>query len=163
MKPPRPGRHLLAAALLLTLTGCFTVIVKHAAVVGGRIEKGPADVYIDSPDSVIEVRRETNGVSPRISVKVSADSSEGLKVLSYEVLKGDGKTGRYRTVASESRSATETVDSSGQKKWSTHLELPAVLDLSGTGSVPLLLRVTAEQRDGTMKIVAAKYRELPAE
>jgi len=163
MKLPRSGRPILAATLLLSLSGCFIVMVKHTTVSHGHIEKGPADVYLKSPDSVIEVRQERSGVSPRISVKVAADSSEGLKLLSYEVLKGDDKTGTYRTVASGSKSATATVDSVGQTKWSTHLELPAVLDLSGTASVPLLLRVTAEEQNGTMQVIAAKYRELPAQ
>ena len=163
MKRPWFRRPILAATLLLSLSGCFTVIVKHTSVAHGRIEKGPAEVYIKSPDSVIEVRQETRGVSPRVSVTVSADSSEGLKELSYEVQKGDPKTGTYRIVGSGSKSATQTTDSAGQKKWSAHLEMPAVLDLSGTAKVPLLLRVTAEQQDGTLQIVAAKYRELPAE
>ena len=149
-------RPLLASMMLLFLCGCFTVIVRHTSVAHGQIENGPAEAYVKSPDSVIDVRSESSGVSPKVTVKLSADSSEGMKWLRYEVLKGD------RTVASESKSATATVDAAGAKKWSTHLEMPAVLDLAGTADAPLLLRVTAEQQDGTMQVIVAKYRELPA-
>ncbi|HET9795998.1 MAG TPA: hypothetical protein VFS34_16215 [Thermoanaerobaculia bacterium] len=148
-------RPLLASTMLLFLTGCFTVIVQHTSVAHGRIEKGPAEAYVKSPDSVIDVRSESSGVSPKVTVKVTADSSEGLKRLHYEVLKGD------RTIASESKSATETTDAAGAKKWSTHLDMPAVLDLAGTSDAPLLLRVTAEQQDGTIQVIAARYRALP--
>ncbi len=161
MRFPRSWRPIFAAMLLLLLSACFIVKVEHTTVAKGRIAAGPVQFYIDTPKTSIDVAQETSGVSPQVTILVSADSDKGLKVLTYEVSKASGKKGEYKAVASKSKPAIFEGEP-GYKKWSTHLEMPVVLDLAGTSKRPLLLRVTAEEQDGTRKVIESKYRELPA-
>jgi hypothetical protein len=161
MKIERSRRPVFPALLLLFLPACFIVKVEHTTIANGRIAAGPVQYYIDTPKSSIDVARDADGASPQVTVLVSADSDRGLKLLTFEVSKAGGKKSEYETVASRSKQAIFEGEP-GYKKWSTHLEMPVVLDLGGTASQPLLLRVTAEEQDGTRKVIESKYRELPA-
>jgi hypothetical protein len=147
--------------LPLFLSGCFILKVAHTSVAKGKITAGPTDFYLRSPDTTIDVKQDSRGVSPQVKVTLTADSDHGLKTLSYQVLKADVKTGQYSVVAGDSTKASLSQDESGHPKWSRHLELFAVLDLSGTTTLPLMLKVTAEEQEGTKNIIESKYREMP--
>jgi hypothetical protein len=147
--------------LPLFLSGCFILKVAHTSVAKGKITAGPSDFYLRSPDTTIDVKQDSKGVSPQVKISLTADSDHGLKTLGYQILKASVKTGEYSVVASDSKQASLLPDESGQKKWSRHLEMYALLDLSGTTTLPLMLKVTAEEQDGTKNIIESKYRELP--
>ena len=158
----RTKRHLGGAVLLLSLTGCFIVAVKHKSVAGGHVVGGPVEYYISSPDSPIEVQRDQAGTPATVNLTLAADSSNGLKMLTYEVSKPVRGGSEYRIVAGDSVSATARTNTEGKKVWSTHLEMPVVLDLGGTSkNAPLRLRVMAEEQNGTRQVIESKYVDVP--
>ncbi len=166
--------RLLASALVaLSLAGCFTATVKHTSVENGYLNQIP-ESYSESPNQMIIVPEIKDGVAPKVSVLLSADSDEELAGITFSIYRysevqdqNDGGGDGYDLVAYGYKYAAS--NQGGTLVWEKQVDMaeydgkPIVLDLSGTSlAFPLRFKVVAYERDGHPNELNANYCYWPA-